>query len=60
MTGENCRKAARQERDPKKFVHLLKQLYDTVNEGAEKRNVSLTAKLRPAKRTRIERELEAA
>jgi len=26
-------KAARQEHDPKKFVYLLKRLYDLVNEG---------------------------
>ena len=53
-------KAARKERDPKKFVHLLKQLYETVNEDAEKLNATRAAKLRLAKRTRVERELEAA
>jgi hypothetical protein len=49
-------KAARKERDPKKFVYLLKQLYDVVNE----RSASREANLRRAKRTRVERELEAA
>ena len=53
-------KAARKERDPKKFVHLLKQLYDVVNEGEEKPSASREAKLRRAKRTRVEREVEAA
>ena len=53
-------KAARKERDPKKFVHLLKQLYDVVNEGEEKPNASRAAKLRRTKRTRVERELEVA
>jgi hypothetical protein len=53
-------KAARKERDPKKFVVLLKQLYDLVNEGGEKRSLSQEARLRRAKRTRVERELEAA
>ena len=53
-------KAARKERDPKKFVYLLKQLYDVVNEGEEKRSASREAKLHRAKKTRVERELEAA
>jgi hypothetical protein len=53
-------KAARKERGPKKFVYLLKQLYDVVNKGEEKRGVSCEAKLRRAKRARGERELEAA
>ena len=53
-------KAARKERNPKKFVYLLKQLYDVVNKGEEKRGVSREAKLRRAKRARVERELEAA
>jgi hypothetical protein len=52
--------AARKERDPKKFIYLLKQLYDVVNEGEEKRGISREAKLRRAKRARVERELEAA
>ena len=53
-------KAARKERDPKKFVHLLKQLYDVVNKCEEKRSASRETKLRRVKRTRVERELEAA
>jgi hypothetical protein len=53
-------KAARKERDPKKFVYLLKQLYDVVNEGEEKRSASREAKLRRAKKARVERQLEAA
>ena len=39
---------------------LLKQLYDLENEGEEKRCLSQEARLRRAKRTRVERELEAA
>jgi hypothetical protein len=27
--------AARQERDPRKFMHLVKQLYDLLNNGEE-------------------------
>jgi hypothetical protein len=53
-------KAARKERDPKKFVYLLKQLYDMVNEGKEKRSAGRETKLRRANRTRVKRELEAA
>jgi len=53
-------KAASKERNPRKFVYLLKQLYDVVNEGEEKRGLGREAKLRRAKRTRVERELEAA
>ncbi len=53
-------KAARKERDPKKFVYLLKRLYDVVNEGEEKPSASREAKRRRARRTRVERELEAA
>jgi hypothetical protein len=53
-------KAARKERDPKKFVYLLKQLYDVVNEGKENRSASREAKLRRANRTRVERERQAA
>jgi hypothetical protein len=53
-------KAARKERDPKKFVNLLKQLYDVVNEGEEKHCISRKAKLRRIKRSRVKRELEAA
>jgi hypothetical protein len=63
LVTNNWRKlsiAARQERNPKKFVYLLKQLYDVVNEGEEKQSVSRGAKLRRAKRARVERELEAA
>jgi hypothetical protein len=39
-------KAARKERNPKKFVHLLKQLYDVVNEGEGQRGVSREVKHR--------------
>ena len=40
-------KAARKERDPKKFVYLLKQLYEVVNnKGEGQRGVSREAKLR--------------
>jgi hypothetical protein len=53
-------RAARKERDPKKFVYLLKRLYDVVNGGEEKRGISRKAKLRRVKRARVERELEAA
>jgi hypothetical protein len=63
LVTRNWRKlsrAARKERDPKKFVHLLKQLYDVVNEGAEKRGISRKARLRRAKRARVEHALEAA
>jgi len=48
--------AARKERDPKKFVHLLKQLYDVVNEGEEERRVSPVAEHRRGKGARHERE----
>jgi hypothetical protein len=34
-------KAARQEHDPKKFVYLLKRLYDLLNEGEKERTVSI-------------------
>ena len=34
-------KAARQEHDPKKFVYLLKRLYDLLNEGEKERSVSI-------------------
>jgi len=37
-------KAARKERNPKKFVHLLKQLYDVVNASEEEGRVSPEAK----------------
>jgi len=53
-------KAASKKRNPKKFVYLLKQLYDVVNESEEKRGVSRKAKFRRAKRERVKRELEAA
>lgn len=53
-------KAARKERDPKKFVYLLKQLYDVVNEGEEGRGASREATLHRAKRMRVKRDLEAA
>jgi hypothetical protein len=42
-------KAARQEHDPKKFVFLLKQLYDVVNKGEKGRRVSDKANRRLAK-----------
>ena len=53
-------KAARKERDPKKFANLLEQLYDVVNEGEEKRSVCREAKFHRTKSTRVEREREAA
>jgi hypothetical protein len=42
-------KAARQEHDPKKFVYLLKRLYDVLNEGEKKRGVSSKVDRRLAK-----------
>ena len=42
-------KAARNERDPEKFVYLLKQLYDVVNEGQERRSVNRDARPRRSK-----------
>lgn len=53
-------RAARKERDPNKFVYLLKQLYDVVNAGEGKRSLRRETKPRRATRTRIERELKAA
>jgi hypothetical protein len=53
-------RAARKERDPKKFFRLLKQLYDVVNEGEGKLDVGREAKPRRANRARVERELDAA
>jgi hypothetical protein len=53
-------KAARNERDPKRFVYLLKQLYDVLNEGEEKRSVNREARPRRSKAVRIERTLKAA
>ena len=53
-------KAASKERNLKKFVYRLKQLYDVVNEGEEKHSVGRGAKLRRAKKARVESELEAA
>lgn len=50
-------KAARQEGDPKRFIYLLKQLYDVVNEREEKHS---DAKLRRTDRARQERGLEVA
>jgi hypothetical protein len=41
--------SARQERDPKKFAILLKQLYDAMNEGEKEHGVSRKAKRRLAK-----------
>jgi len=52
-------KAARQERHPIKFVYLLKQLYDVVNEG-EKLSVSRKARHSRPKRPRVQNELAAA
>ena len=46
---EQLSESARQERDPKKFVFLLKQLYDVVNEGEKEHSVSRNAKRRLAK-----------
>jgi len=53
-------KAARKEHNPKKFVYLLKKLYDVLNEGEEEDSISRGAKLRRVKKARAERELEAA
>jgi len=53
-------KAARKERNPIKFVYLLKRLYDVVNEGEEKRGVRYKAALRRPKKARVEHELAAA
>ena len=47
-------KAARQERDPKKFGRLLKQLYDVVNEGEKERHVNCKATRRLAKAAYVE------
>jgi hypothetical protein len=51
-------KAARKESDPKKFVHLLKRLYDVVNAGEEEPRVSPEAGHRKA--VVVEGEVEAA
>ncbi len=53
-------KASRNERDPKKFVRILKQLYDLVNERQEKRSVNRDVRPRQSKAARVRRELEAA
>jgi hypothetical protein len=53
-------KAARNERDPQKFVYLLKQLYDVLNKGEGKQSVNREARPRPTKVVQIERKLEAA
>ncbi len=53
-------KAARRERNPIKFVYLVKQLYDVVNEGDEEHRVSRRAKPRQVKRAPGEHELKAA
>ena len=42
-------KAARQEHDPKKFVYLLKRLYDVLNESGKERSVRSTVDRRLAK-----------
>jgi hypothetical protein len=63
MVANNWRKlsrAARNERNPKKFVHILKQLYDVVNEDQEKRSVSRGATPRQSKAARVRHELEPA
>jgi len=62
VTGDwrKLSKAARKERDPDKFVYLLKQLYDLVNEDEGKRGVSREAKLHRQKNTRLKRGLKAA
>jgi hypothetical protein len=47
VTTDDWRKlsrAARKERNLRKFVHLLKQLYDVVNAGEERGRVSPEAK----------------
>jgi hypothetical protein len=49
---EQLSEAARQERDPKKFVFLLKQLYDVMNEGEKEHRVSRIAPRRLAKAAR--------
>jgi hypothetical protein len=41
-------KAARQEHEPKKFVFLLKQLYDVVNEGEKERGSKVDRRLAKA------------
>jgi len=53
-------KAARKERNPIKFIYLLKQLYDVVNEGEERRGVRRKATLRRPIGVRVEHELAAA
>jgi hypothetical protein len=53
-------KAARKERNPIKFIYLLKRLYDVVNEGEQKRGVRRKATLRRPKKARVEHELAAA
>ncbi len=53
-------KAARNERDPQKFVYLLKQLYDVLNKDEGKRSVNREARPRRSKVVRIERKLKAA
>jgi len=56
-------KAARKERNPIKFVYLLKQLYDVVNESKESKQqprVSGKAKHSRPGRARVQHELAAA
>jgi hypothetical protein len=62
VTGDwrKLSKAARKERDPDKFVYLLKQLYDLVNEDEGKRGISREAKLHRGKGAQPKRGLEAA
>jgi hypothetical protein len=52
--------AARQERNPKKFVYLLKQLYDVLNEGEEDRSGENIVDSSSAERVRTDHEHEAA
>ena len=47
-------------RNPKKFVYLLKQLYDVVNEGKEQRRGKGDREARRTKRVSTGRELKAA
>ena len=62
ITGDwrKLSKAARQERDPDKFVYLLKQLYDLVNEDEGIAVSSRAAKPLRGKEARTRRGLEAA
>jgi hypothetical protein len=52
--------AARKERNPKKFVYLLKQLYDLLNEDEENRSANNIVESSSAKRARTDHASEAA